>query len=67
MRSTVTLPEEKLVELLKLTGAKNKTQAVLMAVEDEIRLRKLARIKEMAGQLEFADTEDIRHKDERLG
>ncbi len=67
MRSTLTLPESKLAELVKLTGAKNKTQAVLIAIDDEIRARKLSRIKELAGKLEFEDTGDLRHKDERLG
>jgi len=67
MRSTLTLPEKTLAELVKLTGAKNKTQAVLIAIEDEIRSRKLAKIKEMAGKLEFADTDKLRHQDKRLG
>lgn len=67
MRSTLTLPEKKLAELVKLTGAKNKTQAVLIAIEDEIRARKLAKIKKLAGHLEFEDTIVLRHKEERLG
>ena len=67
MRSTLSLPEKTLAELVKLTGAKNKTQAVLIAIEDEIRARKLAKIKEMAGQLEFVDTDKLRHQDKRLG
>ena len=67
MRSTLTLPEDKLAELVELTGAKNKTQAVLMAIEAEIRVRKLARIKELAGQLGFEEAENIRHRGERLG
>jgi hypothetical protein len=37
-------------------------------IKDEIRLRKKARIKSMAGKMEFAKTaDDLRHKDERLG
>jgi len=67
MRSTLTLPENKLAELVKLTGAKTKTQAVIIAIDDEIRARKLARIKKLAGSLEFDDAEGLRHKDERLG
>ena len=67
MRSTLTLPESKLSELVELTGAKTKTQAVLIAIDNEIRARKLAKIRKMAGKLEFEDAEVIRHQDERLG
>lgn len=67
MRSTITLPEAKLTELVQLTGAKNKTQAVIIAIDDEIKAKKLARIKQLAGKLDFEDAENLRHKDERLG
>ena len=67
MRSTLTLPADKLAELMKLTGAKNKTQAVLMAIEDEIRAKKISRIRRLAGTLEFEDAEKLRHEEERLG
>lgn len=67
-RATVTLPQDLLTELMVLVGAKSKTEAVLTAVKDEIRLRKLARIKAMAGKMEFAATADeLRHGDKRLG
>ncbi|MFA5807838.1 MAG: hypothetical protein WC978_05650 [bacterium] len=37
-------------------------------IKDEIRVRKKAKIKSMAGKMEFAKTaDDLRHKDERLG
>ena len=67
MRSTITLPEAKLTELVQLTGAKNKTQAVIIAIDDEIKAKKLARIRQLAGELEFEDAGNLRHKDERLG
>jgi hypothetical protein len=67
-RATVTLPQDLLTELMTLVGAKSKTDAVLTAVKDEIRLRKLARIKAMAGKMEFSATADeVRHGDRRLG
>ena len=44
------------------------TEAVITAVKDEIRLRKLSRIKTMAGKMEFTGTaEELRHGDNRLG
>ena len=67
-RATVTLPQDLLTELMTLVGAKSKTEAVLTAVKDEIRQRKLARIKAMAGKMEFSVTADeLRHRDNRLG
>jgi hypothetical protein len=67
-RATVTLPQDLLTELVLLGGAKSKTEAVITAVKDEIRLRKMSRIKAMAGKMEFTATADeLRHGDERLG
>jgi hypothetical protein len=67
-RATVTLPQDLLTELVTLIGAKSKTEAVLTAVKDEIRLRKMTRIKSMAGKMEFTATADeLRHGDRRLG
>lgn len=67
-RATVTLPQDLLTELMTLVGARSKTEAVITAVKDEIRLRKLARIKAMAGKMDFTATADeLRHGDQRLG
>lgn len=67
-RATVTLPQDMLTELMSLVNAKSKTEAVITAVKDEIRLRKAARIKAMAGTMEFTATaEELRHGDQRLG
>lgn len=67
-RATVTLPQDLLTELVALVGAKTKTEAVITAVKDEIRQRKLSRIKAMAGKMEFTATaEELRHGDNRLG
>jgi len=67
-RTTVTLPHNLVEELLSLVKARSKTDAVITAIKDEIRLRKALRIKEMAGKMEFTDTaEELRHRDHRLG
>ena len=67
-RTTVTLPQDLLTELMALVGARSKTEAVITAVKDEIRQRKLSRIKAMAGKMEFTATADeLRHGDNRLG
>jgi metal-responsive CopG/Arc/MetJ family transcriptional regulator len=68
VRTTVTLPQDLLTELLSLVDAKSKTEAVITAVKDEIRLRRAARIKAMAGQMVFTSgAEELRHGDQRLG
>jgi hypothetical protein len=67
-RTTVTLPQDLLVELMRLVGAKSKTEAVLTAIKDEIRLRKREQIKAMAGKMDFSATaEELRHGDHRFG
>ncbi len=67
-RTTITLPTDLVESLQETLKAKNKTQAVIMAIEDEIRRKKLERIKGMAGKMEFdLEADDIRHGDHRLG
>ena len=67
-RATVTLPQDMLYELMTLVGARTKTEAVMTAVKDEIRLRRAARIKNLAGAMEFSmEADELRHGDERLG
>lgn len=68
VRTTITLPQDLLTELMSLVQAKTKTEAVITAIRDEIRLRKLERIKGMAGKLEFTvEADALRHGDCRLG
>jgi len=67
-RATLTLPSELLDELVPLVNVKTKTEAVIIAIKDEIRRLKVQKIKEAAGKLEFDLTADeIRGGDERLG
>lgn len=67
-RATITLPNDLLIELMKAVSAKSKTEAVIMAIRDEIRLRKIEKIKAAAGDMAFTtDAETLRHGDRRLG
>lgn len=67
-RATITLPNDLLSELMGMVNARSKTEAVIMAVKEEIRQKKLEKIRAMAGRMEFAATaEELRHDDERLG
>ncbi|MBP7865439.1 MAG: DUF2191 domain-containing protein [Acidobacteria bacterium] len=67
-RATITLPGDLLTELMEVTNARSKTEAVILAIKEEIRQKKLERILEMAGKMEFVVTADeLRHGDARLG
>jgi hypothetical protein len=66
--TTITLPNSLLDELMSTIAAKSKTEAVIKAIKDEIRLKKMEKIKSMAGKMEFIKSADkLRHEDERLG
>lgn len=67
-RTTITISCGLLDNLVAVTGAKNKSQAVAAAVEEEIKRKKWQKIKTMAGKLEFcAGADELRHGDHRLG
>ena len=52
-RTTITLPNSLLDELMSEIEAKSKTEAVIKAIKDEIRTKKMEKIKTMAGKMEF--------------
>jgi metal-responsive CopG/Arc/MetJ family transcriptional regulator len=67
-RITITLPNDLVEELLGAVEAKSKTDAVVKAIKDKIKMSKIKRMKQMAGRMEFVKTaEEIRHGDKRLG
>jgi hypothetical protein len=49
-RTTVTLPKDLVDDLLEVLPAKNKTQAVILAVEESIKRRKMEYLKTLAAQ-----------------
>jgi len=49
-RTTVTLPKDLVDDLLEVLPAKNKTQAVALAVQECIKRRKMEHLKTLAGQ-----------------
>jgi metal-responsive CopG/Arc/MetJ family transcriptional regulator len=67
-RITITLSNELVDELMQEVKAKSKTEAVIKAIKDEIRLKKKEKIKAMAGKMEFSKSaKELRHGDRRLG
>ena len=66
-RTTITVPQEIVDHLQRLTRSPNKTQAVLQAIDGEIRRQKLARFRSLAGKIRLhRSVSDIRHHDHRL-
>jgi len=59
MRTTVTLDEELVQELVKVSNAKTKTAAVALAVKEQIRRAKLKKLADLLGTVDI-DEEAIR-------
>jgi hypothetical protein len=62
MRATVTIEKDRMDLLMKETKSRSKTSAVKSAIDDDLRKKKVEKIKSMKGKLEFDRTADeIRH------
>ena len=62
MRTTVTLDSKLIQTVQQISGAKTKAKAVLTAIQDYLRRRQTARIRNLKGKLKFDMTADeIRH------
>ncbi len=55
MRTTITLDEKLVSELVKLSGAKTKTAAVTAAVKEQIRRLKLKKLSDLLGTIGVGD------------
>ena len=53
MRTTLDLNEELISELLKVTEAKTKTEAIHLAISELIRRRKLEKLKSLSGKIQI--------------
>lgn len=63
MKTTLNLPEDLVRKTMKLSKSKTKTHAIITALEDYIRRKKLAEIISMGGKLHFSDDwERTRHE-----
>lgn len=64
MRTTVTMSDETLVELMRFSEANTRTEAVNRAVEEWVRLRKAQELRSLRGKLTFdRDIDEIRNDD----
>ncbi len=67
-RITITLSNDLIDKLMLEVKAKSKTEAVIKAIKNEIRMKKKEKLKAMAGKMEFTKSADeLRHGDRRLG
>lgn len=53
MRTTLNLPEELLQEALQATQAKNRTQVIIMALEELVRRHRLQKLKNYKGKVDL--------------
>ena len=65
-RTNVTLPQDLVDSLLETTGAKNKTKAVLTAIEDYLQKKRQREVKRLFGKggLELS-FDELRHRETR--
>ena len=64
MRASITIPDERLEELLIVAGTRNRTVAVNQAIEAYVRQRKRERLAGLAGGVDILDNEAIEAADQ---
>ena len=55
MRATLNIPDELISEVQKITGYKSKTKAIITAIEEFIKERKLSAILSLKGKIRIRD------------
>ena len=55
MRTTLSLDAELIKELMSLTGAKTKTEAIHLAISELVRRKKLEGLKALSGKVRLVD------------
>ncbi|MBC7190331.1 MULTISPECIES: type II toxin-antitoxin system VapB family antitoxin [Thermodesulfovibrio] len=60
MRATLNIPDNLIDEILKITGEKSKTKALIKVMEEYIRQKKISKLIELSGKIEVEDlTEEL--------
>jgi hypothetical protein len=55
MRATLSFSDDLIEDLVRETGAKNKTQAITRAIEDYLKKRRLEKLLSLQGKLDLED------------
>ena len=62
MKTTLNIPEDLIRTAMSFSGNRKKTQTIVLALQEYIRLKKVENILEKEGELQFEDTwEKSRH------
>lgn len=56
MKTTLNIPEELLEKAMSLSRHRTKTETVIVALQEYIRLKRIEKILEYEGKLQFEDT-----------
>lgn len=60
MRATLNIPDNLIDEILKITGEKSKTKALIKVMEEYIKQKKISKLIELSGKIEVEDlTEEL--------
>ncbi len=64
MRTTITIPDEVLVDLMRFTEASTRTEAVNRAIVEWVRRKKIEELRSLRGKLSFdVEIEEMRALD----
>jgi len=64
MRTTITIDDTLFADLMKLTEAKSRSEAVRQAISDWVRRQRIERLKKLRGKLELdVDIDEMRRLD----
>jgi Arc/MetJ family transcription regulator len=64
MRATISIPNERLEQLMELTGATSRTAAINLAVETYVRQAKLRRLLALEGRADILSNDEIEALDD---
>jgi hypothetical protein len=55
LRATLSIPDKLVEDLVKETGAKNKTQAIIQAIDEYLRKKRVEKLLALQGKLDLED------------
>jgi Arc/MetJ family transcription regulator len=64
MRATMTIDDDRIAELVELTGANHRTEAINLAINEYVRRAKVQRLLGLAGRVAILSNNEIEAMDE---
>ncbi len=64
MRATITIDDDRLDELMALTGTKHRTEAINLAIDEYVRRAKVQRLLGLAGRVAVLSNDEIEAMDD---